>query len=323
MFQCASGDRPIPASTIVPLILPERGLRMKFAQAAVGAAAAILLILVFLYSPETWAQGTPRAAPTGAEAQTQQLGAPQAAPTTPVDVTPAGGTLGPGFGGISIYSLFMRADPVVKTVMALLAVASLWSWAIVFSKWMALSSLRRRADKFEKSFWSGTSLDDLYQQYAPRIDHPMVAVFASAIREWRRAFEGGPPRESRLASIKDRIDKAMSVTIQRESQGIERQLGFLATVGATAPFVGLFGTVWGIMNSFSAIAARHDTTLAVVAPGIAEALFATAMGLLAAIPAVIFYNKFVNDIGRYVGRLESFADEFSAILSRQLDEKAA
>ena len=115
----------------------------------------------------------------------------------------------------------------------------------------------------------------------------------------------------------------MSVTIQRETQGIERQLGFLATVGATAPFVGLFGTVWGIMNSFSAIAARHDTTLAVVAPGIAEALFATAMGLLAAIPAVIFYNKFVNDIGRYTGRLESFADEFSAILSRQLDEKAA
>jgi biopolymer transport protein TolQ len=296
---------------------------MKFAQAAAGAAAAILVILVCLYAPETWAQSTPRAAPTGPDAQTQQLGTPQAAPTTPVDVTPAGGTLGPGFGGISIYSLFMRADPVVKTVMALLAVASLWSWAIVFSKWIALGSLRRRADKFEKSFWSGTSLDDLYQQYAPRIDHPMVAVFASAIREWRRAFEGGPPRESRLASIKDRIDKAMSVTIQRESQGIERQLGFLATVGATAPFVGLFGTVWGIMNSFSAIAARHDTTLAVVAPGIAEALFATAMGLLAAIPAVIFYNKFVNDIGRYIGRLESFSDEFSAILSRQLDEKAA
>ncbi|HEX4079902.1 MAG TPA: protein TolQ [Rhizomicrobium sp.] len=295
---------------------------MKFAQAAVWAAA-ILLILVCLYAQETWAQSTPRAAPTGPDAQTQQLGAPQAAPTTPVDVTPGGEELGPGFGGISIYSLFMRADPVVKTVMALLAVASLWSWAIVFSKWIALGSLRRRADKFEKSFWSGTSLDDLYQQYAPRIDHPMVAVFASAIREWRRAFEGGAPRESRLASIKDRIDKAMSVTIQRESQGIERQLGFLATVGATAPFVGLFGTVWGIMNSFSAIAARHDTTLAVVAPGIAEALFATAMGLLAAIPAVIFYNKFVNDIGRYVGRLESFADEFSAILSRQLDEKAA
>jgi biopolymer transport protein TolQ len=151
----------------------------------------------------------------------------------------------------------------------------------------------------------------------------MSAVFVSALREWRRAFEGGPPREWLLPGIKERIDKAMSVTILRETDNIEKRLGFLATVGATAPFVGLFGTVWGIMNSFSAIAARHDTTLAVVAPGIAEALFATAMGLLAAIPAVIFYNKFVNDIGRYSTRLEGFSDEFSAILSRQLDEKAA
>ncbi|HEY3638760.1 MAG TPA: protein TolQ [Rhizomicrobium sp.] len=295
---------------------------MKFTQAAVGiAAAAVFAFLVLVFSPAAFAQATPQAAPTGPSAQTQQLGAPQAAPTTTVDVSQAGAESGPGFSGISIYSLFLRADVVVKAVMTLLALASLWSWAIIFNKWTALATLRRRAASFEKSFWSGTSLDDLYQQYAPRINHPMVAVFASAIREWRRAFEGGPPRESRLASIKERIDKAMSVTIQRESQGIENQLGFLATVGATAPFVGLFGTVWGIMNSFSAIAARHDTTLAVVAPGIAEALFATAMGLLAAIPAVIFYNKFVNDIGRYIGRLESFSDEFSAILSRQLDEK--
>lgn len=294
---------------------------MKFAQAAVGiAAAAIVLFFVLACSTEVRAQATPQAAPTGPSAQTQQLGAPQAAPTTNVEIAPTA-PVGLGFSGISIYSLFLRADPIVKAVMALLALASLWSWAIIFNKWLALAALRRRADGFEKAFWSGTSLDDLYTQYAPRINHPMVAVFASAIREWRRAFEGGPPREARLASIKDRIDKAMSVTIQRESSGIENQLGFLATVGATAPFVGLFGTVWGIMNSFSAIAARHDTTLAVVAPGIAEALFATAMGLLAAIPAVIFYNKFVNDIGRYVGRLDSFADEFSAILSRQLDEK--
>ncbi|HWA88708.1 MAG TPA: MotA/TolQ/ExbB proton channel family protein, partial [Rhizomicrobium sp.] len=149
------------------------------------------------------------------------------------------------------------------------------------------------------------------------------AVFVSALREWRRAFEGGAPREWLLPGIKERIDKSMAVTILRETDSVEKNLGFLATVGATAPFVGLFGTVWGIMNSFSAIAARHDTTLAVVAPGIAEALFATAMGLLAAIPAVIFYNTFATDIGRYTGRLEGFADEFSAILSRQLDEKAA
>ncbi len=150
----------------------------------------------------------------------------------------------------------------------------------------------------------------------------MAAVFVAALREWRRAFEGAGPRESQLAGIKDRIDKAMSVTILRETDGLEKNLGFLATVGSVAPFIGLFGTVWGIMNSFGAIAARHDTTLAVVAPGIAEALFATAMGLLAAIPAVIFYNRYINEISRYSNRLDAFADEFSAILSRQLEEKA-
>ncbi len=193
---------------------------------------------------------------------------------------------------------------------------------IIFNKWLMLGTLKRRATKFEKTFWSGLSLDELYQQFAQKTDHPMAAVFVAALREWRRAFEAGAPKETQLASVKDRIDKAMNVTILRETDGIEGQLGFLATVGATAPFIGLFGTVWGIMNSFTAIAARHDTTLAVVAPGIAEALFATAMGLLAAIPAVIFYNRFVNEIGRYSTRLDAFADEFAAILSRQLDEKA-
>jgi biopolymer transport protein TolQ len=207
-------------------------------------------------------------------------------------------------------------------VMIVLLVFSLWSWTIIINKGLALGTLRRRAAKFEKIFWSGQSLDELYQQFSSRTDHPMAAVFVSALREWRRAFEGGVPREALLPGIKDRIDKAMSVTIMREADGLERSLGFLATVGSTAPFIGLFGTVWGIMNSFSAIAARHDTTLAVVAPGIAEALFATAMGLLAAIPAVIFYNRYVNEIGRYSTRLDAFADELSAILSRQLDEKA-
>ena len=270
------------------------------------------------------AQRTPHAAPVAPAAQTQNLPAPAAAPTANVDVTATeGDTFGPALNRMSVVSLFLRADAIVKTVFVLLVLASLWSWAIIINKWMALGMLKRRAAKFERTFWSGLSLDELYQQFSQRADHPFAAMFTSALREWKRAFEGGPPREALLPSVKDRIEKAMNVTIQRESEGIERRLGFLATVGATAPFVGLFGTVWGIMNSFSAIAARHDTTLAVVAPGIAEALFATAMGLLAAIPAVIFYNKFVNDIGRYVGRMESFADEFSAILSRQLDEKAA
>ena len=224
-------------------------------------------------------------------------------------------------GSFSIVSSFLRADVVVKAVMILLVLASLWSWAIIFNKWIALAVLKRKAAKFEKIFWSGPSLDELYQQFAAKNDHPMAAVFVAALREWRRAFETGAPREAQVTGIKERIDKAMNVTIIRETDGIERQLGFLATVGSVSPFIGLFGTVWGIMNSFSAIAARHDTTLAVVAPGIAEALFATAMGLLAAVPAVIFYNRFINEIGRYTNRLDAFAEEFSAILSRQLEDK--
>ncbi len=290
------------------------------------ATAAVLPALVLLFAlsaaAPASAQATPQAAPAGDTAQSQELGAPMPAPTTNVDVTQTGGTAGPSVEGISIVSLFERADLLVKAVLVLLLLASLWSWTIIINKWLVLGTLKRRATKFEKTFWSGLSLDELYQQFSQKADHPMAAVFVAALREWRRAFDAGAPRESMLAGVKDRIDKAMSVTILRETDGIERQLGFLATVGATAPFIGLFGTVWGIMNSFTAIAARHDTTLAVVAPGIAEALFATAMGLLAAIPAVIFYNRFVNEIGRYGNRLDAFADEFSAILSRQLDEKA-
>ena len=285
------------------------------------ALSALLpaLVICFGLAGSAHAQRTPQAAPSGDPAQS----APLAAPTTNVDVTQTGGETTPSaIGSISVVSLFMRADILVKAVMILLLVASLWSWTIIINKSIALGALKRRATKFEKIFWSGRSLDDLYQQFSAKPDHPMAAVFISALREWRRAFEGGAPKEAVLAGVKERIDKAMSVTITRETDGIESQLGFLATVGATAPFIGLFGTVWGIMNSFSAIAARHDTTLAVVAPGIAEALFATAMGLLAAIPAVIFYNRFVNEIGRYSNRLDAFADEFSAILSRQLDEKA-
>jgi biopolymer transport protein TolQ len=289
---------------------------MKFARSLALMLPA--LVVCFVLTAVAQAQRTPSAAPTGQPVQSEPL----AAPTTVVDIQPSGENAGPTVGGVSVVSLFWRADPIVKAVMLLLLLASLWSWTIIINKSLALAALRRRATKFEKTFWSGRSLDDLYQQYSAKTDHPMAAVFISALREWRRAFEGGAPKETVLAGIKERIDKAMSVTITRETDGIERQLGFLATVGATAPFVGLFGTVWGIMNSFSAIAARHDTTLAVVAPGIAEALFATAMGLLAAIPAVIFYNRFVNEISRYTNRLDAFADEFSAILSRQLDEKA-
>ena len=283
--------------------------------------APVLFVILAAIAVPAMAQQGPAAAPTGAPADTQLMAPPAAAPTTNVDISGLSQVGNPASGGFSIVESFLRADIIVKTVMILLLLASLWSWAIIINKWIALGSLKRKAAKFEKTFWSGQSLDELYQQFAAKNDHPMAAMFVAALREWRRAFEGGAPKESQVAGIKERIEKAMNVTIMRETDGIERQLGFLATVGSVAPFIGLFGTVWGIMNSFSAIAARHDTTLAVVAPGIAEALFATAMGLFAAVPAVIFYNRFINEIGRYANRLEAFADEFSAILSRQLDEK--
>jgi biopolymer transport protein TolQ len=288
------------------------------------AAAILLLVLGAILLPATLSpasaqapQSGPIAAPTGPAAQSQALAPPPGA------LASNGGLLGEAAGNFSIVSMFMHSDYVVQAVMILLLIASLWSWTIIFNKLVTLSGLKRKARRFEKLFWSGQSLDELYQQYAARNDHPLAAMFIAGLREWRRGFESpGGLRESLLPGIKDRIEKTMSVTILRETDGIEKQLGMLATIGSVSPFIGLFGTVWGIMDSFSAIAARHDTTLAVVAPGIAEALFTTAMGLLAAIPAVIFYNRFVAEIGRYVNSLDAFSDEFSAILSRQLDEKA-
>jgi len=291
---------------------------MKTMRGIAAFLPAFLLVLATMLAVPADAQEGPLAAPTGERAQS----APLAAPTTTVDIGKNGTEVAMSSGGVSVVALFLRADPLVKGVFIVLLLASLWSWAIIINKGLALNTLYRRAGKFEKVFWSGQSLDELFSQFASRNDHPFVAVFVSGVREWRRAFEHGAPREALLAGIKDRVEKSMSVTISREVDAVERHVGFLATVASTSPFVGLFGTVWGIMNSFSAIAAQHNTTLAVVAPGIAEALFATAMGLLAAIPAAIFYNRFVNEIGRYTNRLDAFADELSAILSRQLDEKA-
>jgi TolQ protein len=279
-----------------------------------GLVAALFLAI----AAPAFAQQAPSAAPTGEPAQS----APLAAPTTNVDVAAPATTIGANNRGISVIDMFMRADPLVKGVFGVLVLASFWSWVIIVNKGLALNTLNARATKFEKVFWSGQSLDELYSQFAARNNHPFAATFVSGVREWRRAFEHGVPSLAILNGTKDRIDKAMSVTISREIDAVEKSIGFLATAASTSPFVGLFGTVWGIMNSFSAIAARHDTTLAVVAPGIAEALFATAMGLLCAIPAAIFYNRYVNEIGRYANRLDAFSDELSSILSRQLDEKA-
>jgi biopolymer transport protein TolQ len=223
---------------------------------------------------------------------------------------------------LSVWALFLHADILVKIVMVILLLASFWCWAIIFEKITRLRRLRRQATQFEESFWSGGSLDDLYDRLGTRPEDPMSAVFIAAMREWRRSAARGIKGETQREALADRIERVMHITLGREMEDLERYMPFLASVGSTAPFVGLFGTVWGIMNSFSAIAVSKNTSLAVVAPGIAEALFATALGLIAAIPAVLAYNKLSNDLGRYAGRLESFAGEFGAILSRRFEEAA-
>jgi biopolymer transport protein TolQ len=223
---------------------------------------------------------------------------------------------------LSILSLVARADFIVKFVLILLLGSSIWCWAIIFDKVRSMRRVSAKASEFEEVFWSGGSLEDLYDRIGTKADHPMAILFVSAMREWRRSGAHGLVDSDRLTTgVQERIGQVMRLTISRELDRLERYLGVLATVGSTAPFIGLFGTVWGIMNSFQSIALSKNTSLAVVAPGIAEALFATAFGLVAAIPAVVAYNKFSGDLNRFSGRLEGFAGEFAAILSRQLDER--
>ncbi len=217
--------------------------------------------------------------------------------------------------GFGLWSLVSQADPVVKVVLAILVLASIWSWTVIFDKTFRLGRLRRKARAFERAFWSGAALDDLYRRLGREADHPMAMLFAAAMEEWRDLPR--PPAGSR--ALLERIGKVMTLTLDRELEVLERYLSSLATIGSTAPFVGLFGTVWGIMNSFQSIALTKNTTLAVVAPGIAEALLATALGLIAAIPAVVAYNKLSGDLDRYSNRVTSFADEFTVVLSRELE----
>jgi biopolymer transport protein TolQ len=239
-----------------------------------------------------------------------------------VDASALAGSV--GNHDLSLIGLFMQADIIVKVVMVMLLFASFWCWTIIFDKILKMRRLREQATQFEETFWSGGSLEDLFDRIGNRPVDPMSAVFSAAMREWRRsAARTGTNLASTRASLQQRIDRVMDVTVGREMERLEKYMSFLASVGSTAPFVGLFGTVWGIMNSFSSIAAEKNTSLAVVAPGIAEALFATALGLVAAIPAVLAYNKLSNDLARYASRLDAFAGEFGAILSRQLDERAA
>ncbi|MDI6028630.1 protein TolQ [Corticibacterium sp. UT-5YL-CI-8] len=219
---------------------------------------------------------------------------------------------------LSIWALFWQAGWVVKLVMIGLLVASVWTWAIIVDKLISYGRMRSALNRFEQVFWSGQSLEELYRTLSDRKTTGMASIFIAAMREWKKSFEKGA--KSALA-LQTRIDKAMDLALSREMERMESRLGFLATIGSAAPFIGLFGTVVGIMTSFQAIAGSKSTNLAVVAPGIAEALLATAIGLLAAIPAVIAYNKLSTDASKLASRMEGFADEFSAILSRQIDEK--
>ncbi len=228
----------------------------------------------------------------------------------------------PGVIHLSAWSLFLQADIVVKGVMGLLIFASLWSWGIIFDKILRLRSLARQAEQFEERFWSGSSLEELYERIGQRPKDPMSSIFVAAMKEWRRSSgKGGTAPTAAGAALAERMDRVMKISLEREMDHLNRRMIFLASTGSVSPFLGLLGTVWGIMNTFTSIGAASDTSLATVAPGIAEALFATALGLVAAIPAVVFYNKISSDLARYALRLENFAGEFGAILSRQLDTK--
>ena len=218
---------------------------------------------------------------------------------------------------VSIMSMFWNAHLLVKIVMLGLLASSVWCWAIIINKTLLFAKTRSAMDKFEQVFWSGQSLEELYQQSSQRPTIGMASCFVAAMREWKRSFQNAG---SSFMGLHARLDKVLDVSIAREVEKLEAGLLVLATVASTAPFVGLFGTVWGIMSSFRSIAASKNTSLAVIAPGLAEALFATAIGLFAAIPALVFFNNLQGVVAKFQARMESFADEFSSILSRQIDQ---
>ncbi len=221
---------------------------------------------------------------------------------------------------VSIWSMFLHASIVVQAVMIGLLGASVWCWTIIVDKTLLFRRTRKAMEQFEETFWSGRSLEELYTALSERPTTGMASLFVAAMREWKRSFQTA---HASFVGLQARIEKVLDVSIAREVEKLESNLLVLATVASAGPFVGLFGTVWGIMTSFRSIAASKNTSLAVVAPGIAEALFATAIGLFAAIPALIAYNKMQGDVAKAQARLESYADEFSAILSRQIDQHAS
>jgi biopolymer transport protein TolQ len=231
--------------------------------------------------------------------------------------TLAGSSAGHSF---SMFAMFMQADSIVKFVMLMLLLASLWCWAIIFEKYFLFRRVKSKAVRFEGEFWGSEALDKFYEKIKKRANHSMAIIFVAAMEEWLRSKTTvNTPLQGLKLSLRERVVQVMQVARNREIEHLESGLGFLATVGSSAPFIGLFGTVWGIMNSFQSIAISKNTSLAAVAPGIAEALLATAIGLFAAIPAVIAYNKFSNELVRFSNKLEDFSTEFDTILSRQLE----
>lgn len=214
---------------------------------------------------------------------------------------------------LSMISLFFQATLTVKLVILALLLASVWSWAVIFSKMSLLRKLKKNASKFEESFWNSGSIENLYERINKKSLDPIVSVFIAGMNEWKNANSKAKSLQF-CASLKDRVDRIMHVALGREIEEIERHVGFLASVASTAPFVGLFGTVWGIMNVMS-----NMSNIANVASGIAEALFATALGLIVTIPAAIAYNKISLEISRYQERIEDFIEEFDAILSRAIE----
>ena len=222
----------------------------------------------------------------------------------------------------SMLSLFLRADFVVKSVILILIVSSLYSWNIIVAKILRIRQLKQMEKEFEDIFWSGNSFEDLYETLNFNQLDPKSKMFCAAIAEWKKSKSlSGKDPSSSISFLKDRMHRSMIVVFNKESEIIEKNLTFLATAGSTAPFIGLFGTVWGIMNSFKSIAVAQNTNLSIVAPGIAEALFATALGLFVAIPAVVAYNKISSDLSKYFISLETFMDEFTTIFFRQLEKK--
>ncbi|MCE3005301.1 MAG: protein TolQ [Rickettsiales bacterium] len=252
------------------------------------------------------------------------------APVSGVDAANVAGTVAGAAGGHdSLVGLFLNADPLVMFIMLLLVVMSIASWAIIFEKWMTFHQLAGRSENFENEFWTAEALDKFYDRIKKRKSrHPMALMFTTAMDEWFRSknnerLVGRPAGSGELTiTLKERMLQQMVVVRNRELERLEQGLGFLATAGSSAPFIGLLGTVIGIMNSFRAIAGTQNTSLAVVAPGIAEALFVTAIGLFVAIPAVMAFNKFNGELNRIAGKLEDFSTEFHTLLSRQLDKGA-